>query len=604
LQKKAKVLSDDPLTQSQKAALDFPKYSNKLANLIRNSPPTFSVGIFGEWGTGKTQLMKMIEAELKTDPKIITVWFNAWKYEREEYLAVVPLLRTISLAIESGENIKDIKWKGVQAGFKRALYAFLASTKFKVGFESIASIEVNCKEMIDKYKDPEQAQSGENIYLHANEFIIEALRKLRENKRESEFRIVIFVDDLDRCLPINALDVLESIKSFFDIEGVIFVIGMSPQSIDSLIRKKRFQNPNIGALDYLEKIVQLPFHIPAWSIEDITYFVNDIVRQEIKSYIEFNENTLKLIAFAVKKSPRDVKRFINSIILAKEILNEPATDMLIAVHALKFRTEWNHFLDYMMDDVRRQQFLTKYLEFIKGNQIAAAFVKELEKECPDLLKSYPDLLSNPDSDLRKFLDIGGAGKILLDIDNMERFRRALDPFDIRKFFGERKIIYDGVLSSSTLPNEYLNPEQGIKIRYPANWDEREGSGEILVSFSPPQRSGKHFEEIGNFVVRLKRNYNSLEEAVRDIREERKRVSQEGKFHIEEERSIQLSDNPAYIMKMRRTPRYPPIIPIKAIMCIITKQNNTYILGYSQHEKKYFDYVPPVEKMIESFEITK
>lgn len=59
--------------------------------------------------------------------------------------------------------------------------------------------------------------------------------KIREENPNS--RIVTFLDDLDRCTPENALEVLESMKTFFDIEGMIYVIGMDSESINSILKK-------------------------------------------------------------------------------------------------------------------------------------------------------------------------------------------------------------------------------------------------------------------------------------------------------------------------------------------------------------------------------
>ena len=85
---KFKIIPDGPITDFKKpSSLDFNKYSKSLANIIKNSPPTFSVGVFGGWGTGKTTLMRMIKDELSKDHNILPVWFNAWRYEREEHLA-------------------------------------------------------------------------------------------------------------------------------------------------------------------------------------------------------------------------------------------------------------------------------------------------------------------------------------------------------------------------------------------------------------------------------------------------------------------------------------------------------------------------------------
>src|SRR3972149_4320378 len=84
---------------------DFISLSKTISNLIRNSTPHFTIGIYGEWGTGKTTLMKSIESNLhSTDSyvggqKILPIWFNAWKYEREDSLATVSLLKTVGYAM-------------------------------------------------------------------------------------------------------------------------------------------------------------------------------------------------------------------------------------------------------------------------------------------------------------------------------------------------------------------------------------------------------------------------------------------------------------------------------------------------------------------------
>ncbi|PWU81731.1 MAG: hypothetical protein DLM72_05375 [Candidatus Nitrosopolaris wilkensis] len=59
---KIKIITDEPTLED---ALDFDSYSQELADIIMNSTPRFTIGIFGGWGTGKTTLMKMIEKKLK-----------------------------------------------------------------------------------------------------------------------------------------------------------------------------------------------------------------------------------------------------------------------------------------------------------------------------------------------------------------------------------------------------------------------------------------------------------------------------------------------------------------------------------------------------------
>ena len=91
------IITDEPTKDD---ALDFNNYSQHLADIITNSTPRFAIGIFGEWGTGKTTLMKMIKDKLDNNDDILTVWFDSWKYEKEKYLAIVPLIRTIEIELE------------------------------------------------------------------------------------------------------------------------------------------------------------------------------------------------------------------------------------------------------------------------------------------------------------------------------------------------------------------------------------------------------------------------------------------------------------------------------------------------------------------------
>ena len=82
--------------------------------------------------------------------------------------------------------------------------------------------------------------------------MVEAFAKIR-NQDYPEFRIVIFIDDLDRCLPSAALDLIESIKSFMNIEGIIYVIGLNPASIKNIVNEKFGETTNIEKYDEMTK---------------------------------------------------------------------------------------------------------------------------------------------------------------------------------------------------------------------------------------------------------------------------------------------------------------------------------------------------------------
>src|ERR1044071_1229644 len=85
-----RILLDAPTVEP---ALGFKAVAAALAALIEESEPQFAVGIFGGWGSGKTTLMNAVEARLDRETAI-PVYFNAWRYEKEQHL-IVPLLDTI-----------------------------------------------------------------------------------------------------------------------------------------------------------------------------------------------------------------------------------------------------------------------------------------------------------------------------------------------------------------------------------------------------------------------------------------------------------------------------------------------------------------------------
>ena len=82
-----KVLLDDPAANP---CLGFEGYASALADVVLTSTPRFAIGIFGSWGSGKTTLMRAISEKLRGREDVVTVWFNAWRYEREPHLIVLP----------------------------------------------------------------------------------------------------------------------------------------------------------------------------------------------------------------------------------------------------------------------------------------------------------------------------------------------------------------------------------------------------------------------------------------------------------------------------------------------------------------------------------
>jgi hypothetical protein len=468
---KMKIVTDEP---SLDGVLDFNKYSQRLADIIVNSTPRFCVGIFGEWGTGKTTLMKMIERNLQNHDDILVVWFDAWKYEKEKHLAVLPFIRTVEIELENrlvqqlrgvnnfNSKLDTERWNKVRKQFEKTFNAFIESTSLNLGVSAGAEAagEINLAKFRDVLKSDGHPIriDNENIFYHhkhITQYLEDGLHKLRdpEHGGNDNYRIVIFIDDLDRCSPDKALELIESLKTFFDIEGFVYVIGMDSNSIDHIIKQKYGEDSNIKGTDYLKKFVQLPFQIPAWKEKDLSESIDEFILKGLEGselLADFqDQKNRELMVKGVKLNPREVKRFINNIILTKSVFDKP-TDELIVVQALSFHRDWDKFLDLITPDEIRVKLLTDYKNLNQDGALSAD-LRNIQTEFyrqPDkiatatfqlLIKSYPSLKDvfdiyplffNHGNELRSFLDAGALEK-LLQITSMEEYRRALDTTQVK-----------------------------------------------------------------------------------------------------------------------------------------------------------------------------
>jgi KAP family P-loop domain len=440
-QNSIKIITDEPTSTD---SLDFRNYAKRLAEIIIESEPRFSIGIFGGWGTGKTSLMEMIRDELKSSdsgvPKILPVWFDAWKYEKEKYIAVIPMIRTIRIALENTSASGLLRT--VRKGLDRAFAAFTQSTEINLGLDQVGSIQTDLSKFVNILRSDGSVRIGDdtiNYYSHFTDNLSTALNKVR---KQVDFRIVIFIDDLDRCMPENALEVLESIKVFFDINGIVFVIGMDPASIDKIVSVKYGERTTVTGLDYIQKIVQLPFQIPTWGDSDISKFIQDMTDslKDTSLYDEFNRHK-DLIVRAVPPNPRQVKRFLNTVILTKSVFNKDV-DKLLVVQALNFRREWKNFLEFITRDDRRDEFIKQYKKL--KDVATKVTLDDFTKSMLDKYPSFTDIFSSnrlvfkTDDPLTTFLD-SGAIDILSAINKMEDYRRALDTTSLRKITSIKKV---------------------------------------------------------------------------------------------------------------------------------------------------------------------
>jgi Cdc6-like AAA superfamily ATPase len=382
-------LADVPTNDDKLGYTEFAEaIAAKIVDAVSDGGTPFTIGVHGAWGSGKTSFLKLIENELAKQ-QVRPVWFNAWKYNEEDNLWSALLQRILDnaplnypwykfpfirlrLAIENIDfRASWIEIVSKSLLFFARLFLFVTAAGIaiglitKVGSEYIvglashifpnnsvalslvrnkatgwvslvlALIVADPKKVLDLF-------SG-NLGLDISKFI-----KKRSYKNHiayldeinDEFKriiklvsagkpLVVFIDDLDRCLPEKALQILEAIKLFLDVENCVFVIAVDRDIVEQAISTRYAKEMDISenkgeqtskkldwttlAQNYIEKIIQLSFSLPPLPPERIKKYVGFLYPSKEEDKCQ------DIFAIGLPPNPRKIKRVIQSFLLLKQI---------------------------------------------------------------------------------------------------------------------------------------------------------------------------------------------------------------------------------------------------------------------------------------------
>jgi hypothetical protein len=303
--------------------LDYGYMVNILKEIVCNDNllPA-SIGIYGDWGSGKSSLMHMCIKELEKDGRAKCLIFNGWLFESYGD-AKSSLLNSILDVISKEKNLSD-KAKDILRGLYKSVDKLdLAQKAIKYGGLSLLSGGVGAfagitgetafafikNHLSDFVKSDDKNDILSKIRDNINDELNE--NSLREDIRvfQSQFeallnesnidRLAIFIDELDRCREDTILDTLEAMKLFMFTGKVAFVIGADERHISYAVKSK-FKNIEGIQIDigkeYLEKLVQYPIKIPRMDIDETEVYISSLLLSaEVKeeTFAQFQEEVFK-----------------------------------------------------------------------------------------------------------------------------------------------------------------------------------------------------------------------------------------------------------------------------------------------------------------------
>lgn len=263
-----------------------------IVELLRSRPDQpITVGVHGDWGAGKSSVLEMIEDQLNTDDKILCLKFNGWRFQGFEDAKIALIEGIVTGLVENRPALRKAG-DAVKATFRRIDWlkvakkaGGLAFTAF-TGVPTLDQIETLVSGVEGLLADPGKIATVENAKAalatvtdvlksddNQTKNVPEEIEAFRKEfkallKAAGVDQLVVLIDDLDRCLPDTAIETLEAVRLFVFTAHTAFVVAADEAMIEYSVRKHfpdlpDTTGPQTYARNYLEKLIQVPFRIPA-----------------------------------------------------------------------------------------------------------------------------------------------------------------------------------------------------------------------------------------------------------------------------------------------------------------------------------------------------
>lgn len=382
-------------TETDTDFLNYSEIAELIVELIKDkSLLPLSLGVFGGWGMGKSSMLNLVESELAGEDYLI-VRFDAWLYQdfddaRAALMSVIsttlaakaPLamkkkalsligrvnkLRLLGLAVEGGAALMGFPTLGAASKAIEAGGKLIEGQASDADISAITDGATELKSTTEGLLRPVGEQEPtQEIAAFRKEFgeVLNGLGKT----------LVVFIDNLDRCLPPNTIHTLEAIRLFLFLPNTAFVIAADEDMVRHAVAK-HFKDPGEKHVtDYLDKLIQMPVFVPrpgvlevrayvtlllvsrfvddaakldelrqflieqlqqSWR-EDKTYEVGDVLRlldreadEYLRQQLEVGLRIAPMLAHSdrVNGNPRIIKRLMNVVRMRRSIASKRGMDL-------------------------------------------------------------------------------------------------------------------------------------------------------------------------------------------------------------------------------------------------------------------------------------
>ncbi|MCC2605355.1 KAP family P-loop NTPase fold protein [Planctobacterium marinum] len=285
--------------------LNFNETAESIKDLITEKElMPISIGVFGDWGAGKSTILELTKASLETDEQeYIQVHFDAWTFQGYDD-AKAALLETIaSTLVKKAADDKNLSAKAKEfagridkirlMGLLMDGGAALAGIPTMGGIQKIMGLFSGGDDGELDVDDVKGAVDGAKNVAKKNKGLIKDKKSFSPPKEIKEFRkaysdlldefdkpLIVYVDNLDRCSPFNAISTLEAIRLFLFLPNTAFVIAADEDMIRLAVPEYHKGASQRHQTDYLDKLIQIPVHVPRPGVLEIRAYLMMLTAQD------------------------------------------------------------------------------------------------------------------------------------------------------------------------------------------------------------------------------------------------------------------------------------------------------------------------------------
>ncbi|EFG84762.1 NTPase KAP [Novacetimonas hansenii] len=393
-----------------------------IVGLITEDPErAVTVGVHGDWGAGKSSVLEMIEASFADHDETLCIKFNAWRFQGLEDAkialiegVVTQLIEKRSLTTKAADAVKDvvkrIDWLKVARMGGGLAFTAMSGLPSPDHVGAVVGMVKGFFADPAKYADKEQI----NKVIEGAEGLLKEKESRRVPQEVEEFRkafdellnraglkqLVVLIDDLDRCLPEPAIETLEAMRLFVMMDRTAFVIAADEAMIEYSVRKHfpdlpDTTGPRDYARNYLEKLIQIPFRIPALGGVETHIYVTlllvgarlgdedaqfkalvAVAREALKrpwdptgfdgaavqaalgarakdvaDDLVLTEQIVPLLASGTSGNPRQIKRFLNSLLLRERTADARGFGAAVKLPVLAKLMLAERFIPTLFDEI-------------------------------------------------------------------------------------------------------------------------------------------------------------------------------------------------------------------------------------------------------------